>query len=294
MASQSEKKQHHRPHLSPLPVHAATVNNSDVPDLTAAAAADKRGAIVFHSCIVVHTLKIDDHYQTKAVVSAPLQGRRPAESSPQPRPPQVRRPQPPRRHRSIAPSSSSRQFQAAAPSGPPSALPSPTASTSTSSPPADKIISRRIQAASMYHGQAIRRGHIITKQQACNMANERRGLHHPHRLGAMLHDRGFVLHPAGTLRRLRHGLGGFTTLTTWALHRTPRASSFTWLARFADLATGSGASTPSPPGRYPARRESYASTRLARFADLATGSGASPASPPRHYAAHRGSSPSPG
>nr|BAD15607.1 hypothetical protein [Oryza sativa Japonica Group]BAD16514.1 hypothetical protein [Oryza sativa Japonica Group] len=65
MASQSEKKQHHRPHLSPPPVHAATVNNSDVPDLTAAAA-DKRGAIVFHSCIVVHTLKIDDHYQTKA------------------------------------------------------------------------------------------------------------------------------------------------------------------------------------------------------------------------------------
>uniref|UniRef100_A0A0E0NE42 Uncharacterized protein n=1 Tax=Oryza rufipogon TaxID=4529 RepID=A0A0E0NE42_ORYRU len=87
MASQSEKKQHHRPHLSPPPVHAATVNNSDVPDLTAAAA-DKRGAIVFHSCIVVHTLKIDDHYQTKAVVSAPLQGRRPDESSPQPRPPQ--------------------------------------------------------------------------------------------------------------------------------------------------------------------------------------------------------------
>uniref|UniRef100_A0A0E0G5W5 Uncharacterized protein n=1 Tax=Oryza nivara TaxID=4536 RepID=A0A0E0G5W5_ORYNI len=177
MASQSEKKQHHRPHLSPPPVHAATVNNSDVPDLTAAAA-DKRGAIVFHSCIVVHTLKIDDHYQTKAVVSAPLQGRRPAESSPQPRLPQVQRPQPPRRHHSTAPSSSSCQFQAAAPSGPPSSLPSPTASSSTSSPPVDKIISRRIQVASMHHGQAIRRGHIITKQQACNMVNERRPHHH--------------------------------------------------------------------------------------------------------------------
>uniref|UniRef100_A0A0D3F4L2 Uncharacterized protein n=1 Tax=Oryza barthii TaxID=65489 RepID=A0A0D3F4L2_9ORYZ len=100
----------------------------------------------------------------------------------------------------------------------------------------------------------------------------------------MLHDGGFVLHPAGTLRRLRHGLGGFTTLTTWALHRTPRASSFTWLARFADLATGSGASTPSPPGRYPARRESYASTRLARFTNLATGSGASPPSSPARFA----------
>uniref|UniRef100_A0A0E0NE40 Uncharacterized protein n=1 Tax=Oryza rufipogon TaxID=4529 RepID=A0A0E0NE40_ORYRU len=110
----------------------------------------------------------------------------------------------------------------------------------------------------------------------------------------MPHAGGFVLHPAGTLRRLRHGLGGFTTLTAWALRRTLRASSFTWLARFADLATSSGASTPSPPGRYSARRESYASTRLARFADLATGSGASPASPPRHYTARRGSSPSPG
>uniref|UniRef100_A0A0D9YRK7 Uncharacterized protein n=1 Tax=Oryza glumipatula TaxID=40148 RepID=A0A0D9YRK7_9ORYZ len=50
------------------------------------------------------------------------------------------------------------------------------------------------------------------------------------------------------------GLGGFTTRTAWVPCRTPGASSYTRLARFADFAMGSGASPPSPPRRYAARR----------------------------------------
>lgn len=40
-----------------------------------------------------------------------------------------------------------------------------------------------------------------------------RGLHLPLRLGATPHAGGFVTHPASTLHRPRHGLGGFTYLS---------------------------------------------------------------------------------